>query len=796
MSPRPAKSKIIPIVRMTDEALIKLSRENTLSLSLLELHAIQAYYRGVLRDPTDVELETVAQTWSEHCRHKTIHASIESDEDGIRYAYQDLIKETIMQATHELAKPWCLSVFKDNAGIMEVDDLHAVAFKVETHNHPSALDPYGGANTGIGGVIRDILGAGLGAKPIFNTDVFCVGPHDLPRAKVPAGVLHPARVLKGVVKGVRDYGNRMGIPTINGSIFVDDSYTCNPLVFCGTAGLMPKKAIEKSVKSGDIVVVIGGRTGRDGIHGATFSSAELEKDLPASLVQIGNPITEKKMTDALLRARDEGLYRAITDCGAGGLSSAVGEMGETTGVKVELRDVLLKYEGLSPWEIWLSEAQERMVLAVPPNKLKALLALMKEEGVEATPIGKFTRTRQLEVMYFGKRVCWLDMDFLHHGMPKLKLIGSWKPPIHEDKSIREVNDYSATLLTLLSHPVVASKEWIVRQYDHEVQGRSVIKPLQGARADGPGDASVVRAFPDQWTGIAVSNGMNPWYSQIDPYWMAAAAVDEALRNIIAVGGRYDRTALLDNFCWGRTQEPQAVGSFARTVRACGEVSKQLGIPFISGKDSLNNEFTLANGVSQVILPTLLISAISVVPDIRQCVTMDLKSSGNLLYIIGKTKAELGASLYYRHYEMVGRRLPMVDFELAPRLFRFLEGAITNGWIRACHDCSEGGMVVTMAEMAMAGRIGMQVDLKDLPSDGSLHRADEALFSESQTRWIVEIEHKHRKAFEQAAIGMPVAVVGRTTKDQRVTIRDRKGAVRVRIEIDRLAAAWKRPFQKW
>src|SRR3990170_2227458 len=537
------KKKTIPLLNADNKQLEEISTRGQLSLNLQEMQTIKKYYQSLRREPTDIELETIAQTWSEHCVHKTFK--------GIKI--DNLLKNTIMKATSELNKPWCVSVFKDNAGIIRFDDFHNICFKVETHNHPSAIEPYGGANTGIGGVIRDVMGTGLGGKPILNTDVFCFGLPDTPQDKIPKGVLHPKRIFKGVVAGVRDYSNRMGIPTANGAIFFDERYIGNPLVYCGTVGIIPKDRCQKDAKPNDLIVVVGGRTGRDGIHGATFSSAELHEQseqTSGSAVQIGNAIAEKALLDVLLKARDKGLYNCITDCGAGGLSSAIGEMGQELGAIVYLEKVPLKYEGLSYTEIWISEAQERMVIAVPPEKEHDILDLFKAENVEATVIGRFTDDKTLRLLYNSQVVGEMDMNFLHDGIPRLERKAEWHKPTCEEPNLSEKEDYGADLKKILSAWNVCSKEWVIRQYDHEVQGGSVLKPLQGVNNDGPGDACIIRPVLNSNKGIIVSNGINPKYGDIDPYYMAASAIDEALRQIVSVGGSLERVALLDNFSWG------------------------------------------------------------------------------------------------------------------------------------------------------------------------------------------------------------------------------------------------------
>ncbi len=674
----------VPLRERDDAALEKLSRDGQLSLSLAEMRTIQTHFRELGRDPTDVELETLAQTWSEHCSHKTLKGRIDlTGEDGQVRRFDNLLKETIFEATQEIrrrlgADDWCVSVFADNAGVVRFNDRYHVCFKVETHNHPSAIEPYGGANTGLGGVIRDPLGTGLGAKPICNTDVFCFAPPDTPPESLPPGVLHPLKVMKGVVAGVRDYGNRMGIPTVNGAVCFDERYLGNPLVYCGTVGLIPVDRCHKEPRDGDLIVAVGGRTGRDGIHGATFSSIQLtaeSEQVSGGAVQIGNAIAEKKMLDVLLQARDRGLYHAITDCGAGGFSSAIGEMAEGLGATVQLDQAPLKYAGLSYTEIWISEAQERMVLAVAQDQWPKLQKLCAEEDVEATVLGRFEATGRLRLRYQGQQVADLDMHFLHNGRPTVvrqaryshspRLAGGVSPPA--SRGLCDPINVNDILLTILGSPNVCSKEWIIRQYDHEVQGGSVIKPLVGIREDGPGDAAVVMPVLGEWTGLAIGCGLNPRYGDLDPYAMAASAIDEAVRNVVAVGADPSRIALLDNFCWGNTDRPEVLGSLVRAAEACRDVALAYNMPFISGKDSLNNEYH-AGGKNIVIPPTLLISALGRVPDVRRCVTMDLKESGNLLFLVGATKDEMGGSHFHLVRGLEGGTVPRPDVDVGAAHF--------------------------------------------------------------------------------------------------------------------------------
>ncbi|MFN0137968.1 MAG: phosphoribosylformylglycinamidine synthase subunit PurS [Phycisphaerae bacterium] len=815
------KLQHVAIRELSDEQLAKLSRDGHLFLSLDEMQAIRAHFRELGREPTDLELETLAQTWSEHCVHKTLKSAyvyrgaampsgerhggtearrheggdgakerqsegavtapvqnqiparrdkIENRDGGgdvVELEYDNLLKDTIARVTQELMAekrgPECLSVFKDNAGIIAFDDEFAVAIKVETHNHPSAIEPYGGAATGAGGCIRDVLGCGLAARPIANTDVFCVAPSDWSHDSLPKGVLHPWRVLRGVVKGVADYGNRMGIPTVNGAVHFDPRFLGNPLVFCGCIGLIPRDKIHKAARPGDKIVVIGGRTGRDGIHGATFSSAELtdtHADEFSHAVQIGNAITEKRCVDAVLAARDhvDGcLFTAITDCGAGGLSSAVGEMGEDVGASVDLDKVTLKYAGLRYDEIWISEAQERMVLSVSPDKLDRFMAVMRSEQVEATVIGEFGSSPsatlsdrasvpdtgshadhpQLIVRYAGTVVGQLDMHFMHRGIPSRRRVGEWQPAeaLRHLPSLRSRIEASGPLhASVLMHelpavlrsPGVASKEWIIRQYDHEVQGGSAIKSIMG-RGRGPTDAAVLRPRPATQRAIAIGCGLTPELFDIDPYWMAAAAIDEALCNVVAVGGDPDRTAILDNFCWGKSDDAQQLGALIRTCQACYDTARAFGTPFISGKDSLNNEFALdpadvekliatirpfarserggvlsddaLHGIiadrlrttGRLRIPgTLLVTAMSLIDDVSRCVSADLKADGDVLLLVGG--------------------LPRVEFslELAAATHRVVAAAIQRGVVRACHDCSSGWLVA-LAEMAIGGDRGATID---------------------------------------------------------------------------------------
>ncbi|MEW5706024.1 MAG: phosphoribosylformylglycinamidine synthase subunit PurL [Actinomycetota bacterium] len=827
---------------VSDEELLEISRKGVLSLNLDEMRVARNYFKddkvradrekvGLGTRPTDVELEMIAQTWSEHCKHKIFNATINYTENGKTEEINSLFKTYIRKATEEIAKEkdWLVSVFSDNAGVVGFDDSYNMVFKVETHNHPSALDPYGGAVTGIVGVNRDPMGTGLGANLIFNTDVFCFGPPDFPYDKLPPSVLHPKRIFKGVRKGVEDGGNKIGIPTVNGAILFDEAYVYNPLVYCGTGGFMPKiiagrPSHIKKVNPGDLIVMVGGRIGKDGIHGATFSSVALDEETSSSAVQIGAPIVQRKMQDALREARDLGLYNAITDNGAGGLSSSVGEMSELSGgCEVDLERAPTKYPGLHPWELWVSESQERMTVAVPPDKIDAFLDIMRRRDVEATVIGKFTDSGKIHVKYDGKTVAYLDLDFVHEGLPGLRLVANWKPTLEmEPAEWLGSADLTESLKRILSSYNVCSKEWVIRQYDHEVQGGSTVKPLVGVQNDGPSDAAVIRPLIGLKRGIVVSNGINPKYGEIDTYWMAASAIDEAVRNAVAVGANPDRIAILDNFCWGNPilspDNPDGDHKLAQLVRAakgCYNTAVGLGTPFISGKDSFHNEYRLENKTI-AIPPTLLISAIGIIEDVERAITMDVKKPGDIVYVLGMTYDELGGSHFYMINGYKGRNVPRVKPKEALALYRALHQAVSAGLVASCHDCSEGGIAVAAAESTFAGGLGMKLDASKIPTSGKMHYW-KILFSESNSRFIVTVSPENRSAFESAMAGCIFAEVGVVTEDGRFTVLDgaregtkegttkesakestnentKEGTIIIDAPIDELKEAWQAPLR--
>ncbi|RJO74361.1 MAG: phosphoribosylformylglycinamidine synthase subunit PurL [Myxococcales bacterium] len=770
-------------------------RRGPLALDLDSLHVIRDYFAREGRQPTDVELEALAQTWSEHCKH-TIFAAQLDDVDS-------LYKSMIRRATEDIRRAlgpddWCVSVFSDNSGVIRFDGGFNVCYKVETHNSPSALDPYGGAITGIVGVNRDPLGTGMGAKLVANMYGFCFGnpffkgelPYRKPDRREP--ILHPKAIFEGVRQGVEHGGNKSGIPTSWGFLSFDDRYMGKPLVFVGTLGLMPaelhgRPSHEKSALAGDWIVMAGGRVGADGIHGATFSSESLHAGSPTGAVQIGDPITQKKLADAQLEARDLGLYRSVTDNGAGGLSCSVCEMArESGGCEVELDKVPIKYAGLAPNEIWISESQERMTYAVAPETLDAFLDLMRRRDVEATVIGRFTANGRAVVRFGGERVMDVDLHFLHDGLPKRNLRSAWTPPLHPEPARPAAPDVAADVLGLLSQLNVCSKEYVVRQYDHEVQGGSVVKPLIGVDLDVHSDATVLKPVLDLKSGIALSSALYPSYGDIDPYAMAAAAIDTALRNQIAVGADPSRIALLDNFCWCSSNEPERLGQLKRTAQACYDLAVAYRAPFVSGKDSMFNDFkgydAAGKSVCISVPPTILISSVGFIPDVRRAVTLDAKAAGDFVYVAGWTRDELGGSEYYRLLgertegkPFVGRKVPQVDVDPNRRLYAAVAQAIREGLVASAASVHLGGLAAALAKTAMAGGLGLDVDLDRLPAQGAPDLIAR-LFSESQGRLVLTVWPKHAAAFEALFAGLPMARVGEATAEPVLFLRQGKRPV--------------------
>jgi len=797
----------VPLEGLDDDALDALSRDRCLALSAAELRAVRDHYRQLGREPLEIELETIAQTWSEHCCHKTLGSPVDHVGPAGPVRYDNLLKETVFAATRKVREQlgkqdWCVSVFRDNSGVVRFDGDHDICVKVETHNHPSAIEPYGGAATGLGGVIRDVLGTGLGAKPIASLDVFCVGRPDTPAHDLPPGVIHPRRLLAGVVAGVRDYGNRMGIPTIAGAVAFDPGYIGNPLVFCGTVGIMPRNSADAAVQAGDLVVVAGGRTGRDGIHGATFSSVELSsasESQSGGSVQIGHAIHEKMLSDFVLEASRQRLFHAITDCGAGGLSSAVGEMAAVLGADVDLDRVPLKYDGLSATEAWISEAQERMVLAVAPGDWDRLSRIAADEGVEATVIGTFTGSGRLALRWQGRTAGELDCHFLHEGRPRRRLASRYAPPPLQPATWSAADDsLAACLLDVLAAPDVASKEWIVRQYDHEVQGCSIVKPLLGPGL-GPADGTVIRGVLGRDRGIVLGVGLRHRLGWLDPYQMAAGGIVEAIANCVAAGADPDRIALLDNFCWGDCRREESLGTLVEACRACHDMAVAFTSPFVSGKDSLNNVFAWKDAAGKhrelSIPPTLLATALGQVADVHRAITPDLKHSGNRLAIVGGSRLDLAGS----QLELVGRvrggRVPQVDAAACRAAFAAVATAQRAGLVAACHDCSDGGLATAVAEMAIGGNAGARLALADVPTAGdtaglSPAQRDLAIaFTETPGRFVCEVPAAVADRFAAVVAGVPWAWIGSVTDDRRLEIVPTAAAAAV-IPVERLARAWR------
>ncbi|HSX04210.1 MAG TPA: phosphoribosylformylglycinamidine synthase subunit PurL [Rhabdochlamydiaceae bacterium] len=806
---------------LSDEELIELSQRRHLALTLQEMKEIKKYFdrpeikesrslASLSLDPTDVELEAIAQTWSEHCKHKIFNAKISYKENGNEEEIDSLFHTYIVKATEELSEEidWLVSIFKDNAGIIRFNESWNLAFKVETHNSPSALDPYGGALTGVLGVNRDILGAGLGARLIANTDILCFAPPDF-SAKIPQKLLHPKRILEGVCRGIEHAGNKSGIPTVNGSITFDDRYLGKPLVYCGSIGIMPcaiqgEKTHEKKIYPGNLIIIAGGRTGKDGIHGATFSSEGLTESSPTTAVQIGDPFTQKKLQDFLLQARDLKLYNAITDNGAGGLSSSVGEMARFCGgCEIELDRVLLKQANLSPWEILLSESQERMTLAVSSDKVQELYALAHLHEVELVTIGNFVASGNFHVLFKGKTVALLHLDFLHEGVPQLNLKAEWAPKKDALPKITPTSSYEKELLDILSRYNVCSKEYWVRQFDHEVQGATCLKPFTGLYHDGPSDAAILKPLEllASKEALVIGHGICPKYSDKDTYDMTAVAIDEAIRNCVAVGADPSRIAILDNFSWPDPVEnpihnPDGAFKLAQLVRANKALyhyAKAFKTPIISGKDSMKNDYCIGN-IKISVPPTLLISALGKIDSIDNAISMDVKMADDLIYIIGMTKNELFASEFYAMKKIEGGDAPSVNANRARQNYLALHRAIRAGMITSCHDCSDGGLAVALAESAFSGGLGMEISLSQVPVEGVLSDA-EILFSESSSRLIVTLPSRHVTNFESLFNKEELSCIGKVRKDQAFTVLGKNQEPTIQLQLHTLKEAWQKPFAK-
>lgn len=792
----PKKAPVVPVsLAVSDEELVAIGaqgiigpdgiRRGPLALDLSSMKVIQEYFAKLKRDPTDIELESLAQTWSEHCKHTIFANSIDDIKDGL---YKTYIKGATNLIRKQKGKnDFCVSVFSDNAGGIAFDKEYLVTHKVETHNSPSALDPFGGAITGIVGVNRDTIGFGLGAKPVANMFGYCFGnPFDtrpLYRDKAQTQkMLSPRRIMDGVIKGVNVGGNCSGIPTTTGFVRFDDRFRGKPLVFVGTVGLIPRKisgklSHEKEACASDYVVMVGGRVGADGIHGATFSSVAMDSGSPATAVQIGDPITQKKLSDAVVKeARNLHLYTSITDNGAGGISCSVAEMAkECNGMVVDIEKVPTKYPGLSPWEIWISESQERMTLSVPKKKWKEFKKLMDNRGVEATVIGEFTSSGNCIVRHNGKTIMDLPLEFLHNGLPKRTLETSPVVNVHHEPMLPKEISRTKALLTLLAEGNIGSFEWISKQYDHEVQAGSVVKPLVG-RGLINSDAQIIEPVLSSKKGVVLSAALYPSYSDISTYHMAACAIDTAIRNSIAVGGTLKELAILDNFCWCSSYEGTRLAELVDAVKALYDYAVGYGTPLISGKDSMFNDFKgydeKGNPIKISIPPTLLISTIGVIPDINKAVTPDFKMAGDLIYILGNTHDELGASEYFKTLGAVGNVVPKVDFNKNKKTYLALEKAIQKELIASSISIHSGGLAVALAKSAIGGMLGAMVSLKNLP--GTTPSIDAKLFSESQGRILVTVAKKNQNAFEKIMKDILHAKIGVVSKDNKVIVKDEKG----------------------
>jgi phosphoribosylformylglycinamidine synthase II len=790
------------------------TRRGPLALDMLAMNAISEYFHeSEKRNPTDVELESIAQTWSEHCKHTIFAARIDEIDEGIFKAF---IKEATQRIRREKGKDdFCVSVFSDNSGGIEFDDDYVVSDKVETHNSPSALDPFGGAITGIVGVNRDAIGFGMASKPIANRYGYCfASPFEekpLYRERSEESrLMSPRRIMEGVIYGVNVGGNCSGIPTPQGFLYFDERYRGKPLVFVGTVGLIPrlvkgKSSVQKRAMDGDCIVMVGGRVGRDGIHGATFSSEALSSGSPATAVQIGDPITQKKLSDAIVKeAREMGLFNSITDNGAGGLSCSVAEMArESGGFEVELDKVPLKYPGLAPWQIWVSESQERMTLAVPEEKLEKFLSLMERRGVHATVIGRFDNSGRGVVTYQGEKVFDLDMHFLHEGLPKRILHTNYQREHHRHPDLPEIEDMTDLFCDMVGRLNTASFEFISVQYDHEVQASSTIKPLQG-RGRINGNATVIRPVLDSMRGVALSQGVYPSYGDIDTYWMAACSIDTAIRNVISVGGTLNRLALLDNFCWCDSNNPERLGQLKEAARACYDYAVAYGTPFISGKDSMFNDFKgydeNFNEVMISVPPTLLISSIGIVEDVYRCQTIDFKFPGDVIYLVGMTDDELGGSEYLacRGEELssekfIGDTVPQVNAERNSAIYRAFEEALRRGLIASSISIERGGLGVAIAKSAMAGMLGCEIELLRIPVEKTL-RNDTLLYSESQGRLLVSVAPSNCEEFEGLFSGLSASSLGRVSEGREVVIKGANADNIVRADVHRLMESYKGLFR--
>lgn len=812
------KKKILEIdLNVPSEELEKIGKEGIrgydgiprgpLALGLDYMLAIQKYFRTKRRNPTDIELETLAQTWSEHCKHTIFADPIDDLRDG-------LFKTYIKGATEKIRKirgkdDFCVSVFKDNSGAIEFDEDFLITHKVETHNTPSALDPYGGAITGIVGVNRDSLGFGLGAKPVFNTYGFMFADPDDTKSlyrdsQKTQAMLSPKRIMEGVIAGVNAGGNQSGIPTPAGFLYFDSRYKGKPLVFCGTVGLIPKKTAgrkswEKKAKPGDLIVMVGGKVGLDGIHGATFSSETLHIGSPVTAVQIGDPITQKKFSDAIVKeARDMGLYNSITDNGAGGLSSSVGEMAnESGGAIINLEKVPLKYAGLEPWQIWISESQERMTLAVPKSKWKKFEELMKSRGVDAWVIGEFTESGKCIVKLNSKVICDLDLDFLHNGLPKRVQSSEFRIQNFEEAEPENRKDLNKDFLEMLGRLNISSFDFISTQYDHTVQGTAVTYPVQG-RGRVNAEATVVKPIYKSEKGLVLSQGYFPSYSEIDSYKMAAASLDSAFKNAVVAGANPDKIALLDNFCWSSSDDPIRLGQLKKACEGVHDLSVAYLAPLISGKDSMFNDFKgfddKGNPIKISVPPTLLISSLGIIDDVENAVTIDAKFPRDLIYILGETFGELGGSEYFSQIGFAGNNVPGVDAEKNLKIYKTYAKAVTAGLISSGIGINRGGLAVALSKTAIAGGMGVEINISELP--GKFIFDSEGLFSESSGRILLTIDPKNKSKFESLMKGIKYAEIGKVTDNENIRVKGKENNMIIDQSLEKTTTAYRKRFEKW
>jgi phosphoribosylformylglycinamidine synthase subunit PurSL len=800
-----------------DEELIKIgksgiqnpdgSRRGPLALDLNYMKTIKAYFKKQGRNPTDIELESIAQTWSEHCKHTIFADPMDEIKEGL---YKSFIKKATKEIRSKKGKDdFCVSVFVDNSGAIEFDKDFLITHKVETHNSPSALDPYGGAITGIVGVNRDTIGFGLGAKPVANFYGFCLAD---PRVDKPLykdqnltqKMLSSRRIMDGVIDGVNAGGNQSGIPTPQGFVYFDERYRGKPLVFAGTVGIIPKKIkgklshIKKALP-GDLIVMIGGRVGKDGIHGATFSSEAMDSGSPATAVQIGDPITQKKLSDAIIKeARDQLLYNSITDNGAGGLSCSIAEMAkESNGCVVELEKVPLKYAGLEPWEIWISESQERMTLAVPEKNWKKFEDLMRRRGVQTSVLGKFTDNGRCIVNYNKKTIIDIDLDFLHDGLPSRELVTSYQKQSIPKLLIKEEKDLSKSILDMLSGLNISSFEFISQQYDHIVQGNYVLGPLQG-KGRVNSESSAIKPLLNSAKTAILSQALYPLYTELDSYKMSAACIDTAIRNIVAMGANPNAIALLDNFCWCSSTEPERLGQLKQACIACYDYAVAYGTPFISGKDSMFNDFKGfdKNGkpVKISIPPTLLISSVGVIDDFAKVVSLDAKMPGDLVYILGETHEELAGSEYFSMNKLNGTKVPGVDAKKNKKLYEAYFVAIQQKLIASSISIGRGGLGIALAKKAIGGRLGTDIALNNLP--GTVKRDDFALFSESQGRILLTIAPQNKNAFEKIINGNAFLCIGEITNNPKIVISGLNSKEIINLDLKKATQSYRKTFKDY